>query len=130
MFRRKIYGFLITSLLTAIVLSSIANPIGVELTGFILVFATPIIFVCGVPVSLLSDFVTRLFFGKVRSIMAFIIHISFGSLYGFILFSALEVEIYLYAAVISSIIFWLVDEVLRLKMKTSNNKIPVHYKMY
>ncbi|MBM7573420.1 hypothetical protein [Aquibacillus albus] len=74
----------------------------------------------GVPVTFLSDYVTKKLRGKLRSFTAFLIHIFFGSVFGLLFpmnshFPVLDynVDAAIISALIVSLFFWITDEVLR-----------------
>src|SRR5690606_20881335 len=84
-FIRKFLGFGLTTLFIAIFLASLFAitegssflAIGLFLTG-----AFPFVLVIGVHVSFLSDYLTRNLNGKLRNIVAFLIHSIFGFIAG------------------------------------------------
>jgi hypothetical protein len=126
---RKILGFIITTLLSAIILTFLMtlkeNYGMVETFGFILMFSAPGILVLGVPVSLFSDHLTKKLSGRNRYFRAFFIHIIFGLILGIIISFIAEGEFYLVSSLIATSIFWLVDEALRKKINNNANKVSL-----
>ncbi|MGI2298149.1 hypothetical protein [Paenibacillus sp. GXUN7292] len=120
-FLRKFLGFILTTLLIAILLTilfaitegSSLLAIGVLFTG-----AFPFVLLIGVPVSFLSDYLTKSLNGKPRNIMALLIHSIFGFLAGLVIVisNLLEGLFIVVATIIAALIFWLVDEILRKKI--------------
>ncbi|MBO8171761.1 MAG: hypothetical protein H0Z33_07720 [Bacillaceae bacterium] len=135
MYMRKFYGFLITSILSTTILTLLMLTDGeyefFETFGFISLVATPVILVYGVPVSLLSDYVTKPYHNRKRATLAFIIHLGFGLGFVFIIGMILDfetllnnfaffwsnAEFYFIASTTASFLFWLSDEILRKIMR-------------
>ncbi|KAB8138068.1 hypothetical protein F9U64_06370 [Gracilibacillus oryzae] len=100
-------------------------PLGMlMLTGIGVLMASPYILLYGVPVSFFSDFISKRFIGRVRMLIAFLVHILFAFLFGLIgvlnnniPLLGLEVDAGIVFAVIVAFFFWLVDELLRIKLK-------------
>jgi hypothetical protein len=102
-----------------------------EQTGFVILIALyllPILLFYGLPSSILSDFVTKKLKGISRGILALMIHIFLAALFVLIpilLFSPGERELlvsdvkslldnfFFITAILSSFLFWLIDEFLR-----------------
>lgn len=121
MYLRKFFGFAITTLLTGLFLTTyfsimdgydeIFAPLGVVLAG-----TSPFILLIGMPVSMLSDYLTKNLYSKRRYIKAFFVHIIFGLIIGLVISFLFEGIFYLISSLIASFIFWLVDEILRKKI--------------
>ncbi|SOC45059.1 hypothetical protein [Ureibacillus acetophenoni] len=122
MFLRKFLGFIITTLLTGLFLNfyfaimvgydKLFAALGVLLTG-----VAPFILLMGLPVSILSDLLTKNLNSKQRYKKAFLIHIIFGLIIGLVLSLFFEHLIIVVITLIATFIFWLVDEILRKKFK-------------
>lgn len=131
MFLRKGLGFIITSLLSSLFITLTIkfqeSYVGIEFFVFVLFITAPIIFVYGLPVSILSDTLTKKFKKNVRSWSALFIHLLFGMMFVF-LYGLLmargeflqnmngywnEADFYFYCSVLTSVLFWGVDEMLR-----------------
>ncbi|HIW35152.1 MAG TPA: hypothetical protein IAA29_20465 [Candidatus Paenibacillus intestinavium] len=120
-FLRKFLGFILTTLFIAILLTilfaitegSSLLAIGVLFTG-----AFPFVLLIGVPVSFLSDYLTKSLNGKPRNIVALLIHSIFGLLAGLVIsFFLFEKSLFIVVVtIIAALIFWLVDEILRKKI--------------
>jgi hypothetical protein len=87
----------------------------------------PTLLLYGVPVTFLSDYVSKEFTGNVRPLIALILHLCFGLLFGLIApidlelsFSGTEVNAAITSASITSFFFWVIDELLR--VNSSNKK--------
>jgi hypothetical protein len=81
---------------------------------------SPFILLYGVPVTFLSDYVSRRLKGTARTLTAFMVHLFFGILFGFIApmdehFSLFGIEIGIATifASITALFFWIIDELLR-----------------
>ncbi|WP_391122589.1 hypothetical protein [Psychrobacillus sp. L3] len=93
----------------------------VEQSGFVIligVYLLPILLIYGVPSSILSDFVTKKISGLLRGSLALFIHLFLAAL--FVLIPFLETErslnsFFFIAALLSSSLFWCIDEFLRSK---------------
>lgn len=119
---RKFLGLMLTTLFIAILLTilfvitegSSLFAIGLFFTG-----AFPFVLVIGVPVSFLSDYLTKKLNGKLRSMASVLIHSIFGVLAGSVIpFIFENNRLFLIGITfVSSLIFWLVDEILRKRMK-------------
>lgn len=116
--KRKAKAALYTSLglvLVPLVMYTISELERIDAAAFFLASHILLIFlfgnfVFGVPVSLIADWAT-VRTGKFRVLMALIIHIAFGFI------SYLFLRDYVIFAVISSIVFFVVDEILRKREK-------------
>lgn len=92
-----------------------------EQSGFVLligVYLLPILLIYGVLSSILSDFVTKRLRGLLRGSLALFIHLFFAA--SFVLMPILEMErrfnrLVLITALLSSSLFWCIDEFLRSK---------------
>jgi len=119
MFLRKFLGFILTTSLIGIFLTvffaitegSSFLAIGVLFTG-----AFPFVLLIGVPVSFLSDYLTKNLNGIRRNIVAFLIHSIFGLIAGLVISSLLESLFIVVVTIIAAFVFWLVDEILRMKI--------------
>ena len=119
-------------------ISAIGSCIGVmiiyfilEQSGFVIFMAMyllPILLLYGLPSSILSDWITKKLNGIIRGISAFVIHLFLAALFVIIpilLFSQWERELlfsdvrslldnfFFITAILSSFLFWLIDEFLR-----------------
>lgn len=127
---RKFSDFVITTLLTGLFLNvyfalmSDSNHYNFfPALGVLLVGAAPFILLIGLPLSVLSDYLTKNLNGKQRSKRAFLIHIIFGLLSGLVLSYFFEHFLLILLTFIAAVIFWRVDEILRKKfMGQQNNK--------
>lgn len=120
MILRKFLGFVLTTMLTGLFLNFYFAIIdGYEklfaALGVLLAGAAPFILFLGLPVSILSDYLTKNLYGKQRNKKAFLIHIIFGLIIGFVLSFFFEHLLLIVLTVISALIFWIVDEILRKK---------------
>lgn len=81
--------------------------------GYIVVsyYIVPAIFLYGIPVSLLSDWVTK-GLKKMRIILAFFIHAGFGAFFPYILAGELY-KSFAIPGLICAVTFWVIDEILR-----------------
>jgi len=92
-----------------------------EQSGFVIligVYLLPILLIYGVPSSILSDFVTKKLSGLLRGSLALFIHLFLAVL--FVLIPILETErslnsLVFITALLSSSLFWCIDEFLRSK---------------
>ena len=116
---RKFLGFVSTTLLIGIFLTllfaitegSSFLAIGVLLTG-----AFPFGLLIGVPVSFLSDYLTKNLNGKPRNLVALLIHSIFGLIAGLVISYLFESLFLVGVTIIAALIFWLADEILRKKI--------------
>ncbi|MBO8173069.1 MAG: hypothetical protein H0Z33_14410 [Bacillaceae bacterium] len=136
MLKRKLIAAVIVSIIADIIF---ATPFVIDVIrqkafgdvlapfGVVALYAVPAIFLYGLPVSLLSDYVTGRVHatGHTRRWLAFIIHLAFGM--GFILIWGLlfdadwlfgydywmGLDPFRSPSVIASVLFWMVDEILR-----------------
>ncbi|WP_449536331.1 hypothetical protein [Ferdinandcohnia sp. Marseille-Q9671] len=121
---RKSLGFVITTLSTGVfltlffaVLDGFSTYNFFATLGVLLVGAAPFILLIGVPVSVLSDYVTKNVHGKQRCKKASMIHIVFGLIIGFILSYPFEHVLLVLLTLFAALLFWIVDEFLRKKFK-------------
>lgn len=120
-FSRKFLGFILTTLLIAIMLTilmAITEGSSFLAIGLFLTGAFPFVILIGVPVSFLSDYLTKNLNGKSRNIVALFIHSIFGLLAGLVIsFFLFEKSVFIVVVtIVAAIIFWLVDEILRKKI--------------
>ncbi|NEU31357.1 hypothetical protein GN156_11345 [bacterium LRH843] len=120
MILRKFLGFVLTTLLTGLflnlffaIMDGFDNYNFFAALGVLLVGAAPFILLMGLPVSLLSDYLTKNLNGKQRYKKAFFIHIIFGLIFGLILSFFFEHLFLVILTIIAAFIFLLVDEFLR-----------------
>jgi hypothetical protein len=124
---RKIISALVTCVTVMIIFFII------EQTGFVIIvgmYLLPILLFYGLPSSLLSDVVTKKLSGAIRGISAFLIHLFLAALFVLIpilLFSQGERDLlfsdvtslldnfFFITAILSSGLFWCIDEFLRCK---------------
>ncbi|WP_042147815.1 hypothetical protein [Paucisalibacillus sp. EB02] len=91
---------------------------------FTIAMFSPVILLYGVPITFLSDYVTRRFAGVRRILSAFIFHLFFGMIFP-ILFCLLaristsEAEIMFIGATTFAFFFWAIDEIARLVLKNN-----------
>ena len=92
----------------------------IESSGFVIMlgmYLFPILLLYGLPSSIVSDVVTKNLKGVVRGGIALVIHLLLASLFVLICFmygeACLPVNIFLVFSLISSFLFWSVDEFLR-----------------
>ena len=126
MLLRKLLGFIITTLLTGLFLNFyfvITEGIGIDnlfiALGAFLIGVLPFILFIGVPVSFLSDNITKNLNAKQRFIEAFLIHFTFGIIAGLVISVFLEHIFHVLVTLFAALIFWSVDEILRKKIKAS-----------
>ena len=120
-FLRKFLGFILTTLLIAILLTihfAITEGSSLLFIGLLFTGAFPFVLLIGVPVSFLSDYLTKNLNGKLRTIVALLIHSIFGLLAGLVIVisNLLEGLIIVVSTIIAALIFWLIDEILRKKI--------------
>lgn len=123
MLLRKFWGFVITTLLTGLLLNLFFAIMGgfdnynfFAALGVLLVGAAPFILLIGLPVSVLSNYLTKNLNGKQRYKKAFFIHIIFGLIFGLILSFFFEHLFLVVVTLIGAFIFLLVDEFFRKKI--------------
>lgn len=104
----------------------------IEQTGFVIIigmFLLPILLFYGIPASIFSDYVTKKFKGMYRGFLALLVHLFLACLFVLIpiIFSEEEREIlfsdfknsftyfFLITSILSSSIFWCIDEFLKSK---------------
>ncbi|WP_456278892.1 hypothetical protein [Bacillus sp. AK128] len=85
--------------------------------GVLLVGVAPFILFIGLPVSILSDYLTKNLNGKQRNKKAFLIHSIFGLIIGVVLSYFFEHFLLSPLTLIAALIFWIVDEIFRKKFK-------------
>lgn len=117
-FLRKFLAFILTTFLIALLLAiyfAITEGTSLFVIGVFFTGALPFVLLIGVPVSFLSDYLTKCLNGKLRNIIALLIHTIFGLLAGvaIVISNLLEGLIIVVATIIAALIFWLVDEILR-----------------
>ncbi|MEH7226753.1 hypothetical protein V7112_23390 [Bacillus sp. JJ1566] len=124
MLLREFSGFVITTLLTGLflnlffaIMDGFDNYNFFAALGVLLVSAAPFILLIGLPVSVLSDYLTKNLNGKQRNKKAFLIHIIFGLIIGLVLSFFFEHLLLIVITLIAALIFWIVDEILRKKFK-------------
>lgn len=122
MLKRKVLSAIFTAIIVSLIMA-----LQVRLEGltppFILLYAIPAVFIYGLPVSVLSDIVTKKLYGFIRRVIAFFIHLFFGLVFNYLLnFYVLNEKgttpfmgPFGFAPVISAIVFFLLDEYLRKK---------------
>ncbi|MGD6804489.1 hypothetical protein ACQCVK_13775 [Rossellomorea vietnamensis] len=113
---RKIAVSLLTGTFMIIIFSMLAERLAVGLA--IGMYLLPILFIYGIPSSVLSDFTTRRLTGLKRAGASFLVHTSMGLLFvaAPILLTGSKggIENFLSPfVVLTAIIFWLIDEVIR-----------------
>lgn len=119
MFLRKFLGFVLTTLLIGICLGfhfAITEGASLLAIGLLLTGAFPFVLLIGVPVSFLSDYLTKNLNGKLRNIVALLIHSIFGLIAGLVISFFFESLFLVGVTIIAALIFWLVDEILRKKI--------------
>ncbi|MFE7064532.1 hypothetical protein ACFVAD_20565 [Sutcliffiella sp. NPDC057660] len=124
MIGRKILSALTTCLLM-IILYSAYDGFGIGI--FFGMYLLPIIFIYGIPSSILSDFVIKRIMGKIRMVAAFFIHIFLAILFVLmpLLLSGYKrgmwmsdvtglLDVFLFiSAIISAFLFWVIDELIK-----------------
>lgn len=118
---RKLIGFILTTLLIGLFLAlyfTITEGSSILAIGLLIPGALPFVLLIGVPVSFLSDYVSKKLKGIRRNIVALLIHSVFGLIAGLVIsFYLFEKHLFIVVVtIIASIIFWIVDEVLRKKI--------------
>lgn len=139
MFNRKVCAAFTTSMVAPLLCvlwlilfdgESITGSFGAYL--FYAMYAVPLVLIYGLPVSCLSDFLTKKISEVRRVLTAFLIHVSFGVAFTFIFTFVLEPDLYqsghffnditlsfFWGATLSSLLFWAVDEYIRCKQMDS-----------
>ncbi|RPF50652.1 hypothetical protein [Aquisalibacillus elongatus] len=115
-FLRKFLGFVLTTLLIAVFLTflfAIAEGSSFFDIGLFLIGALPFVLLIGVPVSFLSDYLTKNLNGKQRRTRALLIHSIFGLIAGLVISLLFESLIIVGVTIVAALIFWSVDEILR-----------------
>ena len=118
-FLRKLLGFVLTTLLIGIFLTflfAVTEGSSFLAIGLLLTGAFPFVLLIGVPVSFLSDCLTKKRNGKPRYIVALLIHSIFGLIAGLVISKLFESLFLVGVTIIAALIFWLVDEILRKKI--------------
>ncbi|MET3696422.1 hypothetical protein SAMN05877753_103334 [Bacillus oleivorans] len=125
---RKILTILIGTLLSYSVLAVGFMNESLDVILFMLMITYPFIFLYGLPVTILSDKITKDSLGVKRVIKAFLFHVLFGMGFVFVLsfffdphelffnfkeYWSSEGELLFFAATLTSFFFWLVDEGIR-----------------
>lgn len=128
MLLRKFLVLISTTLLTGLFLNFyfvITEGIGMDnlffALGMFLIGAFPFILLIGMPVSILSDSLSKNIKGKQRYIEAFLIHITFGLIAGLVISFFFEHFFYVVVTLFAAIIFWAIDEFLRKKIRGLHN---------
>ena len=137
-------------------LSAIGSCIGVMIIYFILepsgfvifiaMYLLPILLFYGLPSSILSDWITKELNGIIRGISAFVIHLFLAALFVIVpilLFSQWERELlvsdvrslldnfFFITAILSSFLFWCIDEFLRCnKTKKKWHVLVIHVRLF
>ncbi len=90
---------------------------------------TPIILIYGIPITILSEFITKRFIGMKRMLLALVIYMLFGMVFGVLLPSNIELKIigadtdlFVIAGTISAFIFWIVDEYSKCRYRRNSFK--------
>ncbi len=126
MIKKKLVSTLLTAIITTLILALNVRFNGGTPSFLLFPYSLVFVMVYGLPVSVLSDLVTKKIHGFSRLTVAFIIHISFGLSFIYFL-SLIEPDfgglgpfdnLYGVTAVIGSIIFFVLDEYLRKKNRT------------
>ncbi|MCH1627878.1 hypothetical protein [Fredinandcohnia quinoae] len=122
MILRKFLGAVLTTLLTGLfftlffeIMDGFVNLFAA--LAILLVSAAPFIFLLGLPVSILSDFLTKKLDGKQRYKKAFLIHMILGLIIGLVLSFFFEHLILVVLTLIAALLFWIIDEILRKKFR-------------
>jgi len=113
---RKFLGLVLTTLLIGLILAvlfMISSGTSFLAIGLLLAGAFPFVFLIGLPVSFLSDYLSKNLNGKQRKMVALLIHIIFGLIAGLVIAKVFESLFYVGVTIIAALIFWLVDEILR-----------------
>ncbi|MFC5464142.1 hypothetical protein [Lederbergia graminis] len=118
---RKLLGFVLTTLLTGLILNFFVVIVdGYETLfagfGLLLIGTAPFILFLGIPVSILSDYKTKYVNEKQRYKNSFLFHVIFGLIIGLVLSYIFEHLLFVLITFISAFLFWIVDEILRKKM--------------
>ncbi|MFS0823235.1 hypothetical protein [Bacillus sp. 1P02SD] len=126
MILRKFLGFVLTTLLTGLFLTLFfAIMDGFDnlfaAFGILLVGTAPFMLLIGLPVSIFSDYLTKNLNGKQRFKKAFLIYIIFGLIIGLVLCFFFEHFFLVVITIVASLIFWIVDEILRKKLTKQKN---------
>ena len=121
MIKRKLVSAVVTYVLFMIIYFLFYQSWFIILLG---IYLFPFILFYGVPVSVLSDFLTKKIEGKYRGILALFIHVFLATLIVLIpaLFSEMgrdiilpDLQFFLLIPILSSSFFWCIDELLRMK---------------
>ncbi|MFS0673527.1 hypothetical protein [Ornithinibacillus sp. 179-J 7C1 HS] len=126
MIKRKIVTTLLATPMSLIVIFAVffgewKQPFElVTMTAMFSIYLAPFIILYAIPVTFLSDYVGRRFVGNVRVSVAFMVHLVFGVLFGFIFPSnasfslyGVEIDTAIIFASITALLFWTIDELLR-----------------
>lgn len=120
---RKVIAALISGLLM-VTMYSISDGIGIGI--FFGMYLLPIIFVYGIPSSVLSDYATKSFKGTKRIVASFLLHLFLATLFvpipmwisGSTWFSGITglLDVFFFiSALITAILFWITDELIKIK---------------
>jgi len=92
----------------------------IVMSGTFSIWLSPFILLYAVPVTFLSDFITKRLTGNCRTFLALIVHLFFGVLFGFIIpldsefsFFGGEIDSAFIFASITALFFWIIDEIIR-----------------
>lgn len=100
----------------------------IEPSGFVILigaYLLPILLLYGLPSSILSDFVTKKLKGVVRGGVALVIHLTLATVFVMIIGKTwVPMSFVLVVAIVSSLFFWSVDELLKLH-QSKQNRIPL-----
>lgn len=126
MIKRKVVTTLIATPLSVLVIFAVffgewRQPLElIVMTGTFSVWLSPFILLYAVPVTFLSDFISKRLTGNSRTFLAFVVHLFFGVLFGFIIpmntefsFFGGEIDSAFIFASITALFFWIIDEILR-----------------
>lgn len=129
---RKLLVFFVTSLVAVPTVAYLINdfdlPFDFGLLGIISLYVIPLILLYGVPVSILSDKLTLKVTGIIRMVCACVIHLVFGIVFSYLFVLLVDASILtplsdpidrfiLLGASITSIVFWVIDEIIRYRYK-------------
>lgn len=127
-FTSKLIGALLGTIIGSVILTIMFMVTGPKLGSiglfpFILLVTGGYMFALGLPVSLVSYFITLRLSGWVRRLVSALIHV--GSAVGFIWFSASNHQRFflLFCAILFSTVYWLIDEWLRFKYQKPSVEI-------
>jgi hypothetical protein len=134
MIERKVVTTLLATPLSLLVIFAVffgewRQPVElIVMSGAFSLLISPYILLYGVPVTFLSDYVGKRITRKMRMPLAFIFHLFFGVIFGFIFPMNSNVSVFGVAvdsafifASITALLFWTIDEILRGLMFKSNS---------